>query len=94
MKGLTRAMIKKIEGIGALDDPLLTLGATKSTLPATSEAAASKRGGKPLSIPDLVSVNTLASPEDEHEIGGTGGARIIIRANKAKVKLKNVTLSM
>ena len=86
--------IKKIEGVGELDDTLLTLGATKSTLPATSKAAASKRDGKLLSIPDLVSVNTLASPEDEHEIGDTGGARIIIRANKAKVKLENVTLSM
>ena len=86
--------IKKIEGVGELDDPLLTLGATKRTFPATSKAAASKRDGKLLSIPDLVSVNTLASPEDEHEIGDTGGARIIIRANKAKVKLENVTLSM
>ena len=56
-------------------------------MPATSKAAARKRGEKPLSIPDLVSA-------DEHEIGGTGGARIIIRANKAKVKLENVTLPM
>ena len=64
--------IKKIEGVGELDDPLLTLGATKSTLPATSKAAASKRDGKLLSTPDLVSVNTSASPEDEHEIGDTG----------------------
>ena len=34
-------ILKKIEGIGALDDPLLALGATKSTMPATSKAAAS-----------------------------------------------------
>ena len=54
--------IKKIEGIGALDDPLLTLGATKSTLPATSKAAASKRGGKRLSIPNPLSVNTFSEP--------------------------------
>ena len=87
-------ILKKIEGIGALDGPLLALGATKSIMPATSKAAASKRGEKPLSIPDLVSVNTLASSEDEHEIGDAGGARTIIRANKAKVKLENVTLPM
>ena len=37
--------IKKIEGIGELDDPLLKLGATKSTLPASSKAAASKMVG-------------------------------------------------
>ena len=80
-------IIKKIEGIGAFDGPLPALRATKSTMPATSKAAARKRGEKPLLIPDLVSV-------DEHEIGGTGGARIIIRANKAKVKLENVTLPM
>ena len=80
-------ILKKIEGIGAFDGPLPALRATKSTMPATSKAAARKRGEKPLSIPDLVSV-------DEHEIGGTGGARIIIRANKAKVKLENVTLPM
>ena len=63
-------------------------------MPATSKAAARKRGEKPLSIPDLVSVNTLASPKDEHEIGDTDGARIVIIANKAKVKLENVTLPM
>ena len=87
-------ILEKIEGISALEDPLLALGATKSTMPATSKAAASKRGGKPLSIPNLVSVSTLASPEDEHEIGDTGGARIVIRANKAEVRLENVTLPM
>lgn len=80
-------ILKKIEGIGAFDGPLPALRATKSTMAATSKAAARKRGEKPLLIPDLVSV-------DEHEIGGTGGARIIIRANKAKVKLENVTLPM
>ena len=80
-------ILKKIEGIGAFDGPLPTLRATKSTMPATSKAAARKRGEKPLSIPDLVI-------SDEHEIGGTGGARIIIRANKAKLKLENVTLPM
>ena len=87
-------ILKKIEGIGPFDDPLLALRATKSTMPATSKAAARKRGEKPLSIPDLVSVNTLASPKDEHEIGDTDGARIVIIANKAKVKLENVTLPM
>ena len=80
-------ILKKIEGIGAFDGPLPALRATKSTMPATSKAAARKRGEKPLSIPDLVI-------SDEHEIGGTGGARIIIRANKAKLKLENVTLPM
>ena len=48
-------------------------------MPATSKAAARKRGEKPLSIPDLVSV-------DEQEIGGTGGARIIIRADSRELE--------
>ena len=88
-------ILKKIEGIGPFDDPLLALRATKSTMPATSKAAARKRGEKPLSIPDLVGVNTLlASPKNEHEIGDTDGARIVIIANKYKVKLENVTLPM
>ena len=39
--------LKKIEGIGAFDGPLPALRATKSTMPATSKAAARKEVRSP-----------------------------------------------
>ncbi|KAL9962934.1 hypothetical protein ACROYT_G032089 [Oculina patagonica] len=99
-------ILKKIEGIGAIDDPLLTLGATETPLPrldndpqvflgTSAKAAQGAKGGeKPLLITDFVSVNNLASNEEEQEISSSGGASIVIRAQKGKPKLENITLSM
>lgn len=99
-------ILKKIEGIGGIDDPLLTLGATETPLPRLDNdpqvflgtnakpAQGAKGGEKPLLIPDFVSVNNLANNEEEQEIGSSGGASIVIRAQKGKPKLENITLSM
>ena len=79
-------ILKKIEGIGGIDDPLLTLGATETPLPRLDSdpqvflgtnakpAQGAKGGEKPLLIPDFVSVNNLANNEEEQEIGSSGGA--------------------
>ena len=61
---------------------------------ATKETNLSKGGGKPLLVWEFVSVNSLASSDDEHEIGNLGRASIVIQASKTKVKLENITLSM
>jgi len=57
----------------------------------------SKKGGetKPLLIPDFVHNGAYdESFEEEQEIVGSLGARIVLRAPKAKPKLENVSLTM
>lgn len=69
-------ILKKIEGMSAIDEPLLSLGVTETPLPrldndsqvflgSTAKMLTSKEGEKPLFIPDFVSVNALASSELE-----------------------------
>ena len=63
----------------------------------TQQSAQAKKGGetKPLLIPDFVSTGTYdGSIEDEQEIGGSTGARIVLLAPRSKPKLENISLSM
>ncbi|PFX23981.1 hypothetical protein AWC38_SpisGene11448 [Stylophora pistillata] len=63
----------------------------------THHQAQSKKEGetKPLLIPDFISTATYdRSVEDEQEIGGSAGARIVLRAPRSKPKLENISLSM
>ena len=63
----------------------------------TQHQAQSKKEGetKPLLIPDFISTATYdGSVEDEQEIGGSAGARIVLRAPRSKPKLENISLSM
>lgn len=72
------------------NDPQVFLGAPAKT------AQPAKGGEKPLLIPDFISVNALASNDDKQEIRtcSSGGASIVIRASKAKLKPEGITLSM
>ncbi|KAL9973663.1 hypothetical protein ACROYT_G020145 [Oculina patagonica] len=61
------------------------------------QPAQGKKGGeeKPFLIPDFVSTGSYdGSIEDEQEIGGSTGARIVLRAPRSKPKLENISLSM
>ena len=63
----------------------------------TQHQVQSKKEGetKPLLIPDFISTaNYDGSIEDEQEIGGSAGARIVLRAPRSKPKLENISLSM
>ncbi|KAK3753557.1 hypothetical protein QZH41_001658 [Actinostola sp. cb2023] len=76
--------------LGRLDqNPQVFLGSTAQQ--------SSKKGGetKPLLIPDFVNNGAYdESFEEEQEIVGSLGARIVLRAPKAKPKLENVSLTM
>ena len=101
-------LLKKMGGI-SMDDPLLKLGATEQPFPVPLERVdnnpqvflgtqhqAQKEGEKkPLLIPDFISTaNYDGSIEDEQDIGGSAGARIVLRASRSKPKLENISLSM
>ncbi|KAK3746307.1 hypothetical protein QZH41_015390, partial [Actinostola sp. cb2023] len=76
--------------LGRLDqNPQVFLGSTTQQ--------SSKKGGetKPLLIPDFVHNGAYdESFEEEQEIVGSLGARIVLRAPKAKPKLENVSLTI
>ena len=63
----------------------------------TQQPPQAKKGGEttPFLIPDFVSTGAYdGSIEDEKEICGSTGARIVLRAPKSKPKLENTSLSM
>ena len=101
-------LLKQIKGVGSLDYSLLTLGATGQTVSDPIQRmdsnpqvflgnAQQKKGGeKPLLIPDLVStLYNDSTCEEEHDLGGPFGAKIVFRAARlSKLKLENISLSM
>ena len=97
---------KKIEGIGSIVDPLQTLGVTDTSLKRLDNdlqvflgaplktAQPAKGGEKPFVLQDFISVNALASNNEEQEISSLGRASIAIRVSTAKLKLEDITSSM
>ena len=98
-------LLKK-NGRVSLNDPLVTLGATKQPLSVSLErvdnnpqvflGVQDKKAGETKSflIPDFVSIADYnGSVEDEQEIGGATDACIILRLPRSKLKLENISLS-
>ena len=108
--GGLKDLLKKIGGIsmddpllklGATEQPfpvpLERVDNNPQVFLGTQLQAQSKKEGetKPLLTPDFISTaNFVGSIEDEQDIGGSAGARIVLRASRSKPKLKNISLSM
>ena len=83
MLGVTDTSLKRLD-----NDLQVFVGAPLKT------AQPAKGGEKPFVLQDFISVNALASNNEEQEISSLGRASIVIRVSTAKLKLEDITSSM